>query len=125
MSALYLKTSSFYQVGKDFRLQLTPKSILTCVNMTYPPAKFDVDWSKEIQVIVRKLMCDLKLMVLASWQELCSPIDPQINCNLCLNVIYPPAKCDVNWLKEINSSYCKNNLMIDVCPPAQPPTFPI
>ena len=25
-----------------------------CLDMTYPPAKFDVDWSKETQAIVKK-----------------------------------------------------------------------
>ena len=45
--------------------------------MTHPPAKFDVDWSKETQVIVKKLMFDLKPLFLASWQGFYSPIDPQ------------------------------------------------
>ena len=34
-----------------------------CLDMTYPPAKFDVDWSKETQVIEKKLMFDLKLLI--------------------------------------------------------------
>ena len=26
-----------------------------CLDMTYPPAKFDVDWSKETEVIIKKI----------------------------------------------------------------------
>ena len=69
--------------------------------MTYPPAKFDVDWSKETQVIVKKkLMFHLKPLFLASWQGFYSPIDPKNNPHLCLDMIYPPAKFDVDWSKE-------------------------
>ena len=31
-----------------------------CLDMIHPPAKFDVDWSKETQVIVKKLMFDTR-----------------------------------------------------------------
>ena len=64
--------------------------------MTYPPAKFDVDGSKETQVIITKLMFDLKPLFLASWQGFYSPIDPQNNPHLYLDMIHPPAKCDVD-----------------------------
>ena len=42
------------------------------------------------------LLYILKLLVLASWQGFCSQIDPQINPHLCLDMIYPPAKFDVD-----------------------------
>ena len=38
----------------------------------------------------------LKLLVLASWQGFHSPIDPKINPHLCFDMIYPPAKFDVD-----------------------------
>ena len=45
-------------------------------------------------------MFDLKLQILVSWQGFYSPIDPKINPHLCLDMIYPPAKFDVDWSKE-------------------------
>ena len=69
--------------------------------MTHSPAKSDVDWSKETQVVEKKNpMFDLKLLILASWQGFYSPIDPKINPLLCLDMIYPPAKFEVDWSKE-------------------------
>ena len=35
-------------------LKINPR---LCLDMTYPPAKFDVDWSKETLVIVKKVWC--------------------------------------------------------------------
>ena len=46
----------------------------------------------------------LKLLVLASWQGFCSPIDPKINPHLCLDIMYQPTKFDVNWAKETQTS---------------------
>ena len=66
------------------------------LDMAYPPAKFDVDESQETQVIVKKLMFDLKLLFLANWQGFYSPIDPKNNPHLCLDMIHPPAKFDVD-----------------------------
>ena len=41
---MYFKTFRFSKVGKDFTVQLTPKiNLHWCLDMTYPPAKFDVD----------------------------------------------------------------------------------
>ena len=82
--------------------------------MTHPPAKFDVDWSKETQ---KKLTFDLKPLFLASWQGFYSQTDPQNNPHLYLDMIYPSAKFDVDWSKE-----AKKNLMFDARPPARPPT---
>ena len=77
--------------------------------MTHPPAKFDVDWSKETQVIIKKnLMFDLKPLSLASWQGFYSPIDPKNNPHLYLDMIYPSAKFDVDWSKEIQVIIKKN-----------------
>ena len=64
--------------------------------MTYSLAKSYVDSSKETQVTVKKLMFNLKPLFLASWQGCYSPIDPQNNPHLCLDMIYPPAKFDVD-----------------------------
>ena len=58
-----------------------------CLDMAYPPAKFDVDWSKETQVIVKKLMFHLKPLFSASWQGFYSSIDPKNNPHLCLDMI--------------------------------------
>ena len=46
----------------------------------------------------------LKLLVLASWQGYYSPINPKINPYLCLDMTYPPAKFDVDWSKETQTS---------------------
>ena len=46
----------------------------------------------------------LKLLVLASWQGVYTPIDPNINPHLCLDMTYPPAKFDVDWSKETQTS---------------------
>ena len=75
--------------------------------MTYPPAKFDV-WSRETQVIVKKLMFDLRLLVLASWQGFYSPIDPKMYPHPYPDTIYPPAKFDVDWSKETQVIVKKN-----------------
>ena len=69
---IYFKTFSFSKLARI--LQSNPH---LCLDMTYPPAKFDVDGSKETQVIVKKLMFDLKPLFLASWQGFYSPIDPK------------------------------------------------
>ena len=39
---------------------------------------------------------DLKLLILASWQGLYSPSDPKNNPHLCFDMIYRPAKFDVD-----------------------------
>ena len=44
----------------------------------------------------KQLMFDLKLLILVSWQGFYSPIDPKINPHLCLDMIYPPAKFNVD-----------------------------
>ena len=41
-------------------------------------------------------MFDLKLQILVSWQGFHSPIDLKINPHLYLDMIYPPAKFDVD-----------------------------
>ena len=78
--------------------------------MTYPPAKFDVDWSTETQIIVKKLMPDLKPLFLASWHGFCSLIHPKNNPYLCLDMIYLPAKFDVDWSKETQVIVKKTNV---------------
>ena len=88
-----------------------------CLDMTYPPAKFDVDWSKETQVI-KELMFELKLLVLASWQGFYSPIDHKINPHLCLDMIYPPTNFDVDWSKE--TEVIVKKLMFDARPLTSP-----
>ena len=67
-----------------------------CLDMTHPPAKFDVDRSKETKVIVKKIMFDLKPLFSTSWQGFYSPIDPKNNPHLYLDMIYPSAKFDVH-----------------------------
>ena len=86
---IYPKTSSFSKLARI--LQSTWPHL--CLDMTYPPTKFGVDWSKETQVIAwkNKLMFDLKLLILSSWQGFHSPVDPKINLHLCLDMTYPPA----------------------------------
>ena len=44
----------------------------------------------------KKLMFHLKPLFLASWQGFYSPVDPKNNPHLCLDMIYPPAKFDVD-----------------------------
>ena len=68
-------------------------------------------------------MFGLKLLVLASWQGLYGPIDPKNNPHLCLDMIYPPAKFDVDWSNE--TQVIVKKLMLDARPPARPPTSPI
>ena len=50
------------------------------------------------------LWYSLKLLVLASWQGYYSPINPKINPYLCLDMTYPPAKFNVDWSKETQTS---------------------
>ena len=93
--------------------------------MTHPPAKFNVAWSKETQVIVNKnLMFDLKPLFLASWQAFYSPIDPQKQSPP--DMIYLSAKFDVDWSKETQVIVKKNNVWRpDAHPPARPLTSSI
>ena len=66
-------------------------------------------------------MFDLKPLFLASWQGFYSPIDPKNNPHLCLDMIHPPAKFDVDWSKE--TQVIVKKLMFDAHqPPARPPT---
>ena len=64
-------------------------------------------------------MFDLKLLVLASWQGLYSPIDPQNDPHLCLDMIYPPAKFDVDLSKETQVIVKKTKTPARL--PARPP----
>ena len=57
----------------------------------------------------------LKLLVLASWQGFYHPIDPKINPHLCLDMMYPAAKFDVDWSKE-TQVILKKNPMFDARP---------
>ena len=125
MSALwYILKLLVFASWQRFYSPIDPKiNPHLCLDMTHPPAKFDVDWSKETQVIVKKLMFDLKLLVLASWQGLYSPIDPQNNPHLCLDMIYTPAKFHVDWSKE--TQVIVKKLMFDARIPARPATSPI
>ena len=54
-----------------------------------------------------------------------SPIDPQINPLLYLDMTYPPAKFDVDWSQETQVTVKKNKLMFDARPPTRPLTSPI
>ena len=65
-------------------------------------------------------MFDLKPLYLASWQGFYSPIDPKNNPHLCLDMIHPPAKFDVDWWKE--TQVIVKKLMFDARPPARPTT---
>ena len=65
-------------------------------------------------------MFDLKPLLVASWQGFYSPIDPKNNPHLCLDMIHPPAKFDVDWWKE--TEVIVKKLMFDTRPPARPPT---
>ena len=64
-------------------------------------------------------MFDLKPFFLASWQGFYSPIDPQNNPHLYLDMIYPSAKFDVDWSKEIQVIVKKTNVWR---PDDRPPT---
>ena len=100
---------------QGFDRPIDPKiNLYLCLDMTYPPAKFDVDWSKETQVIIKNLMFHLKPLFLACWQGLYSPIDPKNNPQMCLDMIYQPAKFDVDWSKE--TQVILKKLMFDVHP---------
>ena len=59
-------------------------------------------------------MFDLQLG-LASWQGLYSPIDPRNNPHQCLDMIYPPAKFDVDWSQE--TQVIVKKIMFDARPP--------
>ena len=52
----------YYKICRlNFYSQIDPKNnSYLYLDMTYPPAKFDVDWSKETQVIVKKLKFDAR-----------------------------------------------------------------
>ena len=63
-------------------------------------------------------MFDLKHLVLVSWQGFYSPINPQINPRMCLDMTYPPAKLGVDWSKETQVLSLKK-LMFDDRPPAR------
>ena len=65
-------------------------------------------------------MFDLKPLFLANWQGFYSPIDPKNNPHLCLDMIHPPAKFDVDWSKE--TQVIIKILMFDARLPAWPPT---
>ena len=60
-------------------------------------------------------MFDLKPLFLASWQGFYIPIDPKNNPHLCLDMIHPPAKFDVDWSKE--TQVIVKKLMFDARPP--------
>ena len=67
-------------------------------------------------------MFELKPLFLASWQGLYSSTDPQNNIQLCLDMIYPPAKFDVDWSKATQVIVKKTNVRRMH---AQPPTSSI
>ena len=54
-------------------------------------------------------MFDLKPLFLASCQGFYSPIDPNNNPHLWLDMIHPPAKFDVDWSKETQVIVNKKN----------------
>ena len=62
----------------------------------------------------------LKLFVLGSWQGFYSPTDPKNNLHLCLDMIHPPAKFDVDRSKE--TQVIVKTLMFDAAP--SPPACP-
>ena len=66
----------------------------------------------------KKLMFHLKPLFLASWEGFYNPITPKNNPHLCLDMIYPSAKFDVDWLKE--TQVIVKNLMFDARLPAHP-----
>ena len=55
-------------------------------------------------------MFDLKPLFLASWQGFYSPIDLKNNPHLCLDMIYPSAKFDVDSSKETQVIVKKTNV---------------
>ena len=57
---IYFKTSSFSKLARVLQSNWPQSNPHLYLDMIYPSAKFDVDWSKETQVILKKLMFDAR-----------------------------------------------------------------
>ena len=104
---IMIKTSSFSKLARILQSNW-PQNQCPLVSWHDIPTCKVWCWLIETQVIIKKLMFDLKLLVLASWQRFYSPIDPKINPYMCLDMTYPPAKFDVDWSKETQVIVKKN-----------------
>ena len=54
----------------------------------------------------------MPFLLLANWQGFYSPIDPQINPYMCLDMTYPPTKFDIDWSKETQVMVKKPNVSV-------------
>ena len=90
-----------------------------CLDMTYPPAKFDVDWSKETQVIVKKTNVWLKTTIFSKLARILQSNWPQKQSPPVSWYDLPTCKVWC-WLITGNSSYRKKTNVWR--PPAHPPT---
>ena len=118
---IYFKTFSFSKLVRILQLSW-PQNQSPFVSWYDIPTR--IDWFKENPSYCKNTNAWLKTisvsMFLASWQGFYSPIDPKNNPHLCLDMIHPPAKFDVDWSKE--TQVIVKKLMFDARLPAGPTT---
>ena len=115
-SALYILKLSFSKLARILQSNwLKKKNPHLRLDITYPPAKFDVDGSKETQVIIKKTNVWLKTTIFSKLARILQSNWSQKQSHLCLDMIHPPAKFDVDWSKE--TQVIVKKLMFDARPP--------
>ena len=80
-----------------------------CLDMTYPPAQFDVDWSKETQVIVKKTTVSRKNTIFSKLARILHSNWPPKQLTPVSWYDLPTCKLWC-WLIKGNSSYRKNKV---------------